>query len=864
MAKNRKKYELREICSKKEKSDWTHNMGFVQGSFERQFEKWGRAVSRFPWLTIFGSIACFGLLGLGTLNLRTESDYDRLWYNRRSAVWRQFRYGQRAFDATGGAWAIFEIKNLSKQTLLEALELHASIAEAATWPETCLRTWGPCETRSVLNLWENNRTKLEGDPDVLGTLSVEPLWDPVLREPTSLDTQLSDVLRVQGKIVSASGLQLIYETEDDDSFVGRRFASDVLEACDDFGSRLGSQVSCAHSRSYQEVSDQEIEENSIFVTLAMVVMIVYVTAHEFKLDGVRSRSVLGSTVVLTVALALAFAFGIGGLVGIPFNPLSLISILVLLGVGVDDMIIIIDAVRRHGDIPAALSDVGASILLSSLTDFAALLVGSFVDIPAISWFCLTAALAIVAVFLIQISFFVGCVVIDGRRIKARRRDLCCCFVKANEDIEEPAKNVVMPRVARFVTASTRRATCIVVCFLAAAASFAAVIALRLERGTNWDNYLPSGSYLLDYYDARDRTFGDMVPVDFVSGRVWVDRAGHRAALADMTRRASEISQVSEPVYGWYEAWTDYTSNYTFASLEAFLATDDGRAYEDDVVLGDGTVEFSRLRVVATFPKNTNAQVRLMRRIRNEAKRNSGVKFRATANNFNWLERYRNVPELAMVSLAGTMAAAVLLCGMLVPSWATTALVFVSLAMVQNSMIAITAAVGFRLNTITVLYLIMSIGFSVDYAAHIAFACAEQATKAAPAAAVHIALTEIGTSVLHGGCSTVLAVAVLSFSSFYAYRQLTIMFLAMVVSGLLHGIFFIPAAHFLFHTMALRRRLRVEAAAVAKAAAVELQKPDDDCEVRLSYEEGDGDDGLEDSKKGDMVSAPATGARTGRF
>jgi len=59
-------------------------------------------------------------------------------------------------------------------------------------------------------------------------------------------------------------------------------------------------------------------------------------------------------------------------------------------------------------------------------------------------------------------------------------------------------------------------------------------------------------------------------------------------------------------------------------------------------------------------------------------------------------------------------------------------------------------------------------------------------------AVRGALEDLGASVLNGGLSTLLAVTVLAFSDYYAYFQMFIMFLAMVLSGLLHGLVLLPA------------------------------------------------------------------------
>ena len=122
-----------------------------------------------------------------------------------------------------------------------------------------------------------------------------------------------------------------------------------------------------------------------------------------------------------------------------------------------------------------------------------------------------------------------------------------------------------------------------------------------------------------------------------------------------------------------------------------------------------------------------------------------------------------------------------------------ALVAFAIVLVNVSILGVMAVGGFMLNVSSLLNLIMAVGFSVDFSAHIAYACAHNLRRGdPPEAAVPRALEDLGASVLNGGISTLLAVTVLALSDYYAYFQMFIMFLAMVVSGLLHGLVLLPA------------------------------------------------------------------------
>ena len=140
----------------------------------------------------------------------------------------------------------------------------------------------------------------------------------------------------------------------------------------------------------------------------------------------------------------------------------------------------------------------------------------------------------------------------------------------------------------------------------------------------------------------------------------------------------------------------------------------------------------------------------------------------------------------------------------------TALVALMIVLVNLSILGVMALGRFQLNVSSLLNLIMAVGFSVarpprppsrqlrtprpqDFSAHIAYACAHNVRRGDDVQrAVRGALEDLGASVLNGGLSTLLAVTVLAFSDYYAYFQMFIMFLAMVLSGLLHGLVLLPA------------------------------------------------------------------------
>ena len=58
---------------------------------------------------------------------------------------------------------------------------------------------------------------------------------------------------------------------------------------------------------------------------------------------------------------------------------------------------------------------GVSILITSLTDVCAFLIGATTVLPALRSFCVYAGIAIIAVFMLTISLFVAALTLDAKR-----------------------------------------------------------------------------------------------------------------------------------------------------------------------------------------------------------------------------------------------------------------------------------------------------------------------------------------------------------------------------------------------------------------------------------------------------------------
>jgi Predicted exporters of the RND superfamily len=89
----------------------------------------------------------------------------------------------------------------------------------------------------------------------------------------------------------------------------------------------------------------------------------------------------------------------------------------------------------------ALRETGPTITAAAFSEFAAFIVGSTTGIPALTNFCITAAIAVLADYFLQITAFVAVVELDFRRRRDRRLDCFPCF-DLEEAPRDPKRNLI--------------------------------------------------------------------------------------------------------------------------------------------------------------------------------------------------------------------------------------------------------------------------------------------------------------------------------------------------------------------------------------------------------------------------------------
>merc|ERR1719211_987664 len=143
--------------------------------------------------------------------------------------------------------------------------------------------------------------------------------------------------------------------------------------------------------------------------------------------------------MISVLFGIVISLGITCALGFPYMPHYAILPFVMIGIGIDDMFVIVESwynidenTRKtkslEENIALTLKDAGVAITVTSVTDVCAFSIGCITLLPGLKAFCLTCAIGIAAVYLLQVSWFVAWLSIDQKRINARRNGILPCII----------------------------------------------------------------------------------------------------------------------------------------------------------------------------------------------------------------------------------------------------------------------------------------------------------------------------------------------------------------------------------------------------------------------------------------------------
>ncbi|CAG9463465.1 unnamed protein product [Pedinophyceae sp. YPF-701] len=843
----------------------------IASGIDRGFYKLGHFVGTHP-VKVIVAVVLFVLAWLaGLARFRNETRSSKLWVPSDSEAQDDKAFSDTEYPQRIRAQVLLltdtspDTPNvLTKEALdqlftvdqaVKGVEVPFTDADGArtlTYADRCFRLGGVCWARTILELFYDDSIGAI-NPDLWATR--EAIVSRINRDDvrTSAGERLAlfdvvseeDITRdEQGRVDSARSLRSAYfmqssvgnEVEDPEGEAWERGYLDAMQERDAAIEQPGADLQFDYlaARSFDDEFGSAVDGDLMLLQAAIVVLFVFACVMLSRWDqgwvGVRvSVAIYG---LVTIGLGVAFSVGFCSAIGLFYSALMSVMPFLVLGIGVDDVFVIVNAMDLTD--PAlpiadraaeALASAGSSITVTSLTDFAAFLIGTNTSLPALRNFNVYVAMGILGIYVFSCTFFTALLCIDERRRTASRADLlccvrakpqCCCGARPGESAE-PApfakgsnKQRVTGKFGQLLTRPVVKGAVLVAFAATIGVGISGVPQMKIQSDVQ--DFVPPDSYLTSFIVTNDDLF-TTVGVDF---DVYFERD---IDYTDPAVRAS-LDAVHQAMLDNPEVVNDYVESWWFsyknAKAEAqqpvpsepaaFYA--DVRAYLDSplggrfsraiVFLDDDAPEqgIRTSRFSANFIKadDSQEQVDLMNNSREmvaRAVQDGPLEDKAFAYSESFLqwEQYKRVAEefITNIALALSMVGVIIFVLLLNPLVAL--ITFLTVAAVVVEIIGFLHYWNVTIDSVLVIMLVLALGLSVDYSVHIAHAF--MSCGGDPNERVVETLSTMGTAVLSGGMSTWLAVLLIGASESYVFEVFFRSLFLCTTLGISHGLILLP-------------------------------------------------------------------------
>ncbi|OAD02648.1 hypothetical protein MUCCIDRAFT_179714 [Mucor lusitanicus CBS 277.49] len=587
--------------------DYTPRRYWLNSRLQNWFYYQGLFCARYPWVVIMTSLAFVAVCSLGWSRFSLERNPVNLWVSPSSTALAQKHHFDENFTPFYRTSQLFFVNQAdepiaSAERLENLFKLEDEIRSLKsnvyndTLQDVCFHPNGDaCIVQSVTGYWQgdiNQFNPAKWESELQQCTSEPSMCLPEFQQPLKPEMILGgykdkDFLTARAFVVTFVLTNSVNETMNDKSeHWEKTLLANILQGLNDRPEWEGVRISYSTESSLEKELNKSSNTDAGTVIISYLVMFIYASIALGRLSSLNPRRLLidskfslGVCGILIVIFSVSTAVGLFSFTGkkITLIIAEVIPFLVL-AVGVDNIFILCHEYARRVELgedesieeraAKTLGKMGPSILLSSLSETIAFGLGTLVTMPAVSSFAIVASIAVFVDFVLQVTCFVSCLVLDAYREQNSRIDCVPCIrIKAPDVVEKEGflsslvKNYYVPtilnRTARYV-----------VCF-AFLGLFTVGLSLapQLPMGLDQRIALPSDSYLVQYFNDLDQYFNVGPPVYFVVKDANVTERSvqkkvcgkfpgcHERSLAntlELERKRPSVSYIGEPTSVWFD------------------------------------------------------------------------------------------------------------------------------------------------------------------------------------------------------------------------------------------------------------------------------------------------------------------------
>ncbi|XP_054167709.1 patched domain-containing protein 3-like [Oppia nitens] len=581
-----------------------------------------------------------------------------------------------------------------------------------------------------------------------------------------------------------------------------------------------------------------------FFSITIIIMLIFSVGTCMMADWVLSKPWLGLLGCVSAGFAVAAAFGLCVYCGIEMIGINLAAPFLMLGVGMDDAFVLLAAWRRTNPLMTVserlghtYSEAAVSITITSVTNFISFMIGTITPFPSVRIFCIYTAVAVLFTYIYHITFFGGCMAFFGHAERRNLHGLLCIPVmpkslaegkgyffrmlctggKNPADPNNPKDNKehIMMIFFRDVLANALNRTPIkllVIFVFFIYLSIGIYGCTMVKEGLDRRKLSRDDSYSVQFYDYEDRYFREYpyrIQVVVNETLNYADPEVQKK-IESMLEKFEESPFVADKILteSWLRAYQTFLNQEdSFLFLQALNISDQldfnrglrdiflhfplTEAFRNDIVFNDDGSEIIATRYIIQTKNimDANMEKEMLIGLRHIAD-SFPTPVTIFHQYFIFFDQFVLVRSISIQTISVAAAVMMVISLIFIPSPSCAIWVAFSIISIEIGVIGYMTLWNVNLDSISMINLIMCIGFSVDFSAHISYAYIS-ANEIDPKEKVRSALYSLGLPIFQGSVSTVLGIIALAFAPSYVFVTFFKTVFLVMLFGATHGVLLLP-------------------------------------------------------------------------
>ncbi|VDK43141.1 unnamed protein product [Anisakis simplex] len=572
-----------------------------------------------------------------------------------------------------------------------------------------------------------------------------------------------------------------------------------------------------------------------------------------EINWIRSKPYVACAGLLTTLLALSSGFGAMLLFGVPYNVINTIIPFLIIAIGIDDMFIMNacwDRTDSSENVNQRVSDMmahaGVAISITNITDILSFAVGCITPLPGIQLFCSYACVTVTFCYLYQLTFFTAFLALMGDVEKSDRHCLFFYRIKSSPTIkhtspsqcniiddslsqqtalsaarlrsvksinEKPKRNDDEQRLrfmrrffvhtyGPFIVRSEIRLLVIIAYILFIA--FAIIGCLNFKEGLDPKKLIANNHYMAAYFEDLKEFWvcGPQLHVALLNAPNFSDPIQREKMMAVVQAfENTEHTLGREGTVFFFLEYLNYlddvnaelenTDKLWNSKLRTWLKyTGGSNQWTADIKFNqtDHSIESFRFQIALKNMIEPNDHKMAAKLLRDIADRQP-LKVEIYHETFPFADQYLIIMPATIRNIVISLLCMSFVALLLIPSVLSSLLILLSIISICTGVFGYMTFWSVNLDAVSMISIIMSIGFAVDLSAHITYAFV--ASSGHSKQRVVQALGTLGWPIFQGATSTIVGISILYTVDAYIIQTFFKTIWLTMVIGLLHGLLFIP-------------------------------------------------------------------------